>query len=78
MALLQQGQHGFRRPAKGGALAGDDDRPLQQDRMRGDRLGDVGLGEIGFLLAELLELGLTVANQAVRIAADEIDQLLDL
>src|ERR1700730_1626758 len=78
MMLLQKRQHRFGRPADGGALARHHDRPLQQDRMLGDRLGDISLAEIGFLLLERLEFGLAVADQRAVLAAYQIDQFLDL
>ena len=46
--------------------------------MGNDRLHDVGTGEVGFLQLQRLELGLTVANQLLGIAADLIEKLLDL
>src|ERR1700730_13096310 len=46
--------------------------------MRGDRLGNVGFAKIGFLLAELLELRFAIADQILRIATHQVDQLLDL
>src|ERR1700704_4400580 len=45
--------------------------------MRGDRLGNVGIAKIGFLLAELPELRFAIADQILRIATHQVDQLLD-
>src|SRR5262249_28611868 len=78
MALFQEHQYRFGRPADRSARARYDDRPLQQDGVLGDRPGDVALGEIGLLLAELLELSLAIANQLPGLAAQQSDQLLDL
>src|SRR5580704_2586267 len=77
MMLFQKRQYRFGWPADGGALAGDHDRPLQQDWMPGDRLGDIGLAEFGLFLAERLELRFAIPNQILRIAAQKVDQLFD-
>src|SRR5258708_38022866 len=77
MMLFQKRQHRFGRPADGGALARHHDRSLQQDGMRGDRLRDIGLAEIGCLLAERLELRFAIPNQILRIAAQKVDQFFD-
>src|SRR3979490_1745381 len=78
MMLFQKRQHRFGRPADGGTLACHHDRSLQQDGMRGDRLGDVGFAKIGLLLAELLELRFAIAHQVPRSAPHQVDQLLGL
>src|SRR5216683_3260034 len=77
MMLLQKRRHRFGRPADGGAPARHDDGPLQQDRMRGDHLGDLRFAEIGLLLAERLELRFAIPNQILRIAAQKVDQFFD-
>src|SRR5262245_10356742 len=78
MVLPQKWQNRFGRAADGRARSGDDDRPLQQDGMLGNRLGDIGFGKIGLLLAQGFEFRLAIADQFLRLAAHQFDQLLDL
>jgi len=69
MVSFQERQDGFGRPADRGVSAFHDDRTLQQDGVRGDRVHDLRLGEVRLPEFQRLEFRLSVTDQLAWIAA---------